>query len=329
MQKCLLVSCLFMFCGVGASEKLALDVVSYDFLVQGDLDTINCVRKALYEKGIVGVEGIPEYQEKLANYICAAREFAAMDEECKVMCAPNREAGDTFLGYERGMEKFQRPDGRWVVDDRKSSYYAFVPDHERNKWPVNMDLKTPFEELGAIMSAAGQKVMEQIELTGDKTGIHLEDACHVTRMLHYQKTFDSSPDNPYWCGAHFDHGLFTALTPSFYFVDGEGINEPEEAGLFVRVKDAFLKVPANPNILMFQVGEFGQLVTDDGIRATEHRVHKADGSIERYAMALFFIPDLDTTIHSVSKLTQDARYGENPCSYRNWERKTFERFTVK
>lgn len=64
------------------------------------------------------------------------------------------------------------------------------------------------------MSDVGQKVMEKIDLTGPQTGIFLEDAYHVTRMLHYQKTFDSSSDNPYWCGAHFDHGLFTVLTPA-------------------------------------------------------------------------------------------------------------------
>lgn len=28
------------------------------------------------------------------------------------------------------------------------------------------------------------------------------------------------------------------------------------------------------DVMMFQVGEFGQLASNDGIRATEHRVHR-------------------------------------------------------
>jgi isopenicillin N synthase-like dioxygenase len=66
------------------------------------------------------------------------------------------------------------------------------------------------------------------------------------------------------------------------------VPEPPEAGLFVKVQGTFKKVAADPEVMMFQVGEFGQLVTNDAIRATEHRVHKAPDSIERYAMALFF-----------------------------------------
>jgi len=87
------------------------------------------------------------------------------------------------------------------------------------------------------------------------------------------------------------------------------IDEPEEAGLFVRVGDTYLKVDFNPNILLFQVGEFGQLASNDRIKATEHRVHKAKGEVERYALALFTNPPMETVIYSTSQLTKDARYG--------------------
>ncbi|CDR34845.1 hypothetical protein [Criblamydia sequanensis] len=72
--------------------------------------------------------------------------------------------------------------------------------------------------------------------------------------------------------------------PGVYFAKGEQIQEPMEAGLFVRTSEEapFKKVVSDDlDVMMFQVGEFGQLVKDDGIRATEHRVHKALGAIER------------------------------------------------
>ena len=88
----------------------------------------------------------------------------------------------------------------------------------------------------------------------------------------------------------------------------------------------------DPEVLLFQVGEFGQLATNDAIKATEHRVHKAEGSIERYTMALFFDAPMDTVIHSFSELTNDERYGGTPgapCSYRKWHEGSFNRYLVK
>ena len=103
------------------------------------------------------------------------------------------------------------------------------------------------------------------------------------------------------------------------------MEEPIEAGLFIKTHadKTFKKVLSDPDVLLFQVGEFGQLITNDAIQATEHRVHKANSAIERYTMALFFTPkDADIVIHSVSELTKDERYGGipgAPCTYLKWE----------
>ncbi len=84
--------------------------------------------------------------------------------------------------------------------------------------------------------------------------------------------------------------------------------------------------------MMFQVGEFGQLVTNDGIRATEYRVHKAARAIERYILAVFYNAPMDIPIYSNSMLTNDARYGAlpgEPCTYRHWHEASFQRYIVK
>lgn len=313
-------------------EELSLKVISYDLLMQEDEETLDALKEALFQEGIVGIRGVPGYVEKKEQFIAEARAFTALPEEVKETYAPNRERGDLFLGYEKGKEKFKRPDGKWVVDDLKVSYYAFVPDTEQNRWPAETDLQTGYTGLGTLMSDMGKLVLEKIGLIGASTGIFLGDTPQVGRMLYYQKMTDTSEDNPFWCGAHFDHGLFTVITPATYFMDDTAVEEPKEAGLFVKVDGTFKKVVADPEIMMFQVGEFGQLVTNDAIRATEHRVHKAEGSVERFAMALFFDVPLETVIYSVSELTQDARYGGvsgAPCTYKQWHEESFKRYIVE
>ncbi len=321
--------------GAGKSETLELDVISYDDFAAQNREALQVLKKALYEKGIVGIRGIPGYREKVQNYIEAARKFSTLPEEVKDSYAPNRDLGELFLGYERGKEKFMRPDGSWIVDDLKVSYYAWVPDHQENKWPIEVDLKTPFQDLGMLMVQMGEAVMEVVGLIGPKTGISLDGVFRLGRMLYYRKNSDSAfQENPNWCGNHFDHGMFTTLIPGFYFIDGKEVSEPEEAGLFVKTNTdgVFRKVIANRDVMMFQVGEFGQLATNDEIRATEHCVHKAEGNVERYSMAVFADAPMDAVIHSTSVLIKDARYGGNagdPCSYRRWNDESFKRYLAK
>lgn len=315
-------------------EVLSLDVISYDDFVQRKSEAVDLLKTALYEKGIVGIKNIPGYKDKVRAFIEKAREFSALSEDVKEAYAPNRLKGDTFLGYEKAKERFKRPDGTWVVDDLKASYYAFVPDKPLNKWPREVELKEVFQRLGITMCEVGKAVMEEIGLIGLNTDIGKEDVSGLGRMLYYSKSKNSIGNNPYWCGSHFDHGMFTALLPAFYFIDDQEVSEPIEAGLFVKThKDGVFRkvISSDPEVLLFQVGEFGQLATNDAVRATEHRVHKTKDEIERYTLALFFDIPMDTVIHSTSELTKDERYGAmkgEACSYAYWSEASFRRYLV-
>lgn len=330
----LILACSSNAAGSDPIEVLSLDIISYEAFINDETEALNVLKTALLEKGIVGIKGIPGFKEKVFRFIESATQFSALPEDVKEAYGPQHNQGELFLGYEKGKEKFKRPDGTWVIDDLKASFYALVPDQALNKWPSEMDLKTSFQDVGTLMAETGLAVMEKVGLIGPKTGISLKGIPKVGRMLYYRKSSESHADNPFWCGAHFDHGLFTALLPAFYFLEGESIGEPLEAGLFVKTtKDGIFKkvIADDPDVLLFQVGEFGQLVTNDALRATEHRVHKAIGPIERYTLALFLIPSEDTVIHSTSELTADARYGGNkgdPCSYGRWQEESFKRYIV-
>lgn len=315
-------------------EILELDIIPYEDFVQGEQTTIQLLRKALHEKGIVGIRSVPGYKECAYRFIDKAREFSSFPLRVKESYSPKRGSGD-FLGYEIGKEKFLRPNGTWIVDDAKASYYALVPDRLDNKWPIECDLQTPFQEIGLLMFNIGKNVMEALDLIGPHSVISSSQVSGIGRMLHYSKQSDETMENPYWCGAHFDHGLFTVLMPAFYFIDGKPIPEPTEAGLFVRTKEGkqFYKVVSDdPDVVLFQVGEFGQLASNDTIKATEHLVHKAKGGVERYTMALFINAAMDVVIHSHSELTSDARYSSGPggpCAFQHWHEASMNRYLVK
>jgi isopenicillin N synthase-like dioxygenase len=154
------------------------------------------------------------------------------------------------------------------------------------------------------------------------------------RMLHYHKVDDATYENLDWCGGHFDHGVFTGLMPAYYFHNGIPVAEPAEAGLYIMPShsDQYEKFDAaDKSILLFQVGEFGQLLSDDKIRATRHRVQKAQGEIERFTFALFYSASNETRVRSTSVLTEDDRYKSNQqedgsMTYDEWQISSYARY---
>jgi isopenicillin N synthase-like dioxygenase len=310
-----------------SQEALPLTVIAYSDFTTGDAKTIEALKKALLEQGIVGISGIPGLKGAEDRFVSAARTFSDFSEEVKGRYAPNRDV--EYLGYELAKEKFRGDDGVEVVDDSKASYYALVPDHDTNKWPKELDLRTPLQEVGAMMAENGKAVMEKIGLLN--SGVTLDEH-QVGRMLSYRNR-EGRQAKRCWCGEHYDHGLFTALLSATYFEQGTKVSEPQEAGLFVKATNdsVFKKVVVNdPDIMLFQVGEFGQLATNDRIKATKHRVDSAPGAIERYTMALFFSATMDCTITSTSELAKDERYGEGPsCTFEQWHTKSLARYHAK
>lgn len=308
-------------------------ILSYDDLFNfKDISLIQKLENALLQKGIVGIKGVPDFENKSRLFVEAARQFSSLSENIKLQYAPDRDSGDTH-GYELGAEWFENQKGEWKIDDKKASFYAVVPNHFQNKWPLEVDLKTPYLELGELIFRTGQLLLQLIGLN-ESIGLHLQHLTGYGRMLHYHKENDLSNFNPNWCGAHFDHGVFTGLMPAYYFRDGQEVEEPDEAGLYIVPSDGdqFEKMDSkDKSVLLFQVGEFGQLISNDRIKATKHMVKKANGGIERFAFALFYSAADNTLIQSTSILAKDNRYIQNQSktgliSYAAWEKSSYDRY---
>jgi isopenicillin N synthase-like dioxygenase len=204
-----------------------LDIVSYHDLVAFNPQALKQLEMALLNKGIVGISHVPEFEMKSRNYINAARDFSALQEKIKQQYTPDRDAGNTE-GYELGAEKFKDQNGNWQIDDKKASYYAYVPEKPCNVWPREVDLQTPYVELG----------------------------------------------------------------------------------------------------------EFGQLISDDRIRATRHTVKKVKSGIERFTFALFYSANDATVVKSTSLLIADTRYADNQSpdgsiTAAKWQEASYARYRAK
>ncbi len=315
---------------------MKLDIISFHDLNDAqNIAAVTNLTHALLHKGIVGISDVPDFENKSRAYINAARNFSNLEEAIKLKYVPDRDAGNTE-GYELGAERFKNKDGLWQIDDKKASFYAFVPDNAKNIWPTEVDLKTPYLALGELIFNTGKTILNIMRLN-NHVGLEHDKLVGYGRMLHYHKESDLTFENPDWCGAHLDHGIFTGLIPAYYFRDGIEVDEPAEAGLYIIPSDGveFEKINADKkDVLLFQVGEFGQLISNDRIKATKHIVRKAKGQIERFTFALFYSADDNTIIKSTSILSQDERYKANKMadgsiSYGEWQKASFDRYRAK
>lgn len=314
---------------------MELDIISYQDLQNQSSSHVNQLENALLQKGVVGISEIPHFETKSRSYIDMARQFSALDNVIKQQYLPERDAGKTE-GYELGAEWFKDKNGEWRIDDKKASYYAYVPDRERNKWPTEVDLKTPYLALGELIFQVGKQILDAMGINA-KTGLPPHDLVGYGRMLHYHKESIITDANPYWCGSHCDHGVLTGLLPAYYFRNGIEIPEPNEAGLYIKPTNGqtFEKIHADDkSILLFQAGEFGQILSNDRIHATQHQVRKAFGEIERYTFALFHTPEDHVLVNSHSRLTEDARYKNNQSIdgsllYGKWAEASYARYHAK
>jgi len=314
-----------------------LDVISYDDLlhITTNQAVLHYLRTALLDKGIVGICNIPEFENQSRAFVHAARQFSALEDKVKQQYAPDRESGQTE-GYELGAEQFQDQSGKWHTDDKKASFYAFVPDNLRNKWPREINLKTPYLELGELIFNTGKLLLHVIGINHE-VGLAHDSLVGYGRMLHYHKENDASNIHPNWCGAHVDHGVFTGIIPAYYFRNGKEVEEPEEAGLYIQASNShdFEKINASDkSVLLFQVGEFGQLILHDYIQATKHVVKKAKGEIERFTFALFYSAQDHVVVKSRSRLIEDERYAQNQfsdgsISYLKWQEASFVRYRAR
>ena len=223
----------------------------------------------------------------------AARSFFGQPESVKEQVAMAR-AGPAWRGWfpVGGELTSGRPDGKeglyfgeeLAADDPRVAAGTMLhgpnlfPDHPADLAPSVLAWMSAMTGLGAAL------------LRGLALGLGLDErwfADHITahpttlfRIFHYPP---GGGDDDWGVREHTDYGLLTILAQ-----DGT-------PGLEVHAPDGWIAVPADPDVLVVNIGDMLERMTRGLYRSTPHRVRNAS-NVGRLSFPFFLDPDWSATV---------------------------------
>ena len=148
-----------------------------------------------------------------------------------------------------------------------------------------------FDKLFTEMNTLGSKLLSSISLTLDLPINFFDESTKkgnsLLRLIHYPP---SNNQNMFRAREHADINLITLLI---------GANEP---GLEVKDKSgSWIPVSSSFEDIVCNIGDMMQLITDNRLKSTPHRVvkYKTDEIKSRYSIPFFMHPSPDTVLKSV------------------------------
>jgi len=213
------------------------------------------------------------------------------------------------------------------IPDRKEGLYVGVehpPEHPAvlAGTPLHGANLFPPGDLGpAVMAWIGALVPVAVAvMRGVAIGLGLRpdwfdhelthDPTVLFRVFHYPASADNGSAPEWGVGEHTDYGLLTLLAQ-----DGSG-------GLQVQTPNgAWLDVPAEPGVLVCNIGDMLDKLTEGRYRSTPHRVRNVSGH-SRLSYPLFFDPSWNAVVPSLplddSPPADDADRRWDGASVRAW-----------
>ena len=120
-------------------------------------------------------------------------------------------------------------------------------------------------------------------------------ASTALRLIHYPPTPADRPEDLYGANEHTDYGFMTLLV------------QDSIGGLQVQFSDgSWVAVPYIPDTYVVNIGDMLSRWTNGYFHSTPHRVLNASTQRDRYSIAYFFDPDLDTMISGLPNLADPA-----------------------
>ncbi len=255
-------------------------------------DRIDAACRSLGFFRITG-HGIPD--ELFDRLDRLARFFFELPDQTKRQVAMEH-AGAAWRGWfpVRGELTSGRP-------DRKEGIYVGLehgPDHDRvragtplhgsNLFPPGELGPTILEWLDAVRPVADAvmaAVATGLGLPPDWFADHLtHDPTVLFRIFHYPALDDNAESDEWGVGEHTDYGLLTLLA------------QDELGGLQVRTPGGeWLDVPAERGVLVCNIGDMLDKLTEGRYRSTPHRVRNVSGQ-SRLSFPYFFDPSWDAEV---------------------------------
>jgi isopenicillin N synthase-like dioxygenase len=213
------------------------------------------------------------------------------------------------------------------VPDRKEGLYVGVehpPEHPRvlDSTPLHGANLFPPGDLGPAVTAWIEQLtsVAVVVMRGIALGLGLPadwfeqeltaDPTVLFRVFHYPALADNASAPEWGVGEHTDYGLLTLLA------------QDTSGGLEVHTPDGdWLDVPAEPGVIVCNIGDMLDKLTEGRYRSTPHRVRNLSGH-GRLSFPLFFDPSWDSVVSALplddSPPADDADRRWDGTSVRAW-----------
>lgn len=182
--------------------------------------------------------------------------------------------------------------GPVINDSYDSRIHKNVEIYEVNNF--NLVFDSLFIELNKLAINVLSCISTSIGLDKDFFNPWVNKGNSLLRMIHYPPSDNS---NIYRAREHADINLITLLIGA------------EEKGLEVKNKDnTWIKISADKNDIVCNIGDMLQLVTEGKLKSTPHRVvkYKDEKAKSRYSIPFFLHPSPDTILKSVFDSSDDG-----------------------
>ena len=182
--------------------------------------------------------------------------------------------------------------GPVINDSYDSRIHKNVEIYEVNNF--NLVFDSLFIELNKLAINVLSCISTSIGLDKDFFNPWVNKGNSLLRMIHYPPSDNS---NIYRAREHADINLITLLIGA------------EEKGLEVKNKDnTWIKISADKNDIVCNIGDMLQLVTEGKLKSTPHRVvkYKDEKAKSRYSIPFFLHPSPDTMLKSVFDSSDDG-----------------------
>ena len=184
------------------------------------------------------------------------------------------------------------------------------PDYMRaalkgpNQWPDDPDFREVVSRYDTAVRHLAHRLLPLFALAvgepPDFFGPYFNDATTALRLIHYPPS-EAPSDGGLGIQPHTDYGFITILA------------QDDIGGLEIQLPEGrWMPIPPLPGTLIINIGDALARWTNDTFNSTPHRVISPKVTTARYSVALFFDPDMDTTIRCLDQFTTPAKPPRHP-----------------
>ncbi len=294
-----------------------IDLAAYLANAPGARDEVAAqIREACLGTGFFHITGHGIAAETLAAAFAAHRRFHSRPLKEKLALKLNR----WHRGYEPFATSQLKSSARFAPAKHPNQLESFFLRHEAiegdtarelagpNQWPKDAAFREAIGTYDDAVRALGLALLPAMAVAvgeaADFFRRFFDPPSTALRLIHYPAAPAERPDDMLGIQPHTDYGFLTILAQDE--VDGLEIR---------RVDGSWIAAPRVPGAFIVNIGDALARWTNDVFNSTPHRVCADPSGRERFSIAMFFDPDVDSEIRCLDAFAQDGPARHPPVRY--------------